>query len=378
MIIQRLKLKNWKNLRDVEIQLTERAFIVGVNAAGKSNLLDAVRFFRDLADDAGGLQQALNKRGGFLDVRNFYAPDNESVGLTVFLGSPEQNAPADWVYELEIAGVNGNFTRAEVVRERVWSGEAQSWILDWIKTPNGEIALKSRLEQPVANAPFRPMADFFQQIDFKNPNPVLSKASEVLGLKYPVPSHLGVEARLDLEDLTDSEKEAFLNLVNQVIGTWTGESRPFVKGEFDQFAWITPSHHPMEIDRTTRMLSDGTLRLISLLRSLIKSSCVLLIEEPETHLNPSVLKGLAELLYAYSLQTGRHNQLIVTTHSYDLLDNQSIGPEEVVLLVNKTEGVTAWKGSDIPQVVSLLEAGSTMAEAIFPFSQPGVKFTQQV
>ena len=58
MIISHIFLKNWRNFRTVEVDLAERTFLVGPNAAGKSNFLDALRFLRDLAKPGGGLQKA--------------------------------------------------------------------------------------------------------------------------------------------------------------------------------------------------------------------------------------------------------------------------------------------------------------------------------
>ena len=51
---RKLRLKNWKNFESVEVHLEDRMFLVGPNAAGKSNLLDALRFLRDLASVGGG------------------------------------------------------------------------------------------------------------------------------------------------------------------------------------------------------------------------------------------------------------------------------------------------------------------------------------
>lgn len=39
MYISRIKLYNWKNFHDCEVVLSERCFIVGANATGKSNFL---------------------------------------------------------------------------------------------------------------------------------------------------------------------------------------------------------------------------------------------------------------------------------------------------------------------------------------------------
>lgn len=54
MYFTRLKLKNWRNFVSVDLALGERLFITGPNASGKSNLLDAFRFLRDIAKDGGG------------------------------------------------------------------------------------------------------------------------------------------------------------------------------------------------------------------------------------------------------------------------------------------------------------------------------------
>lgn len=52
-----LRLKNWRNFRGVDVPLGERVFVIGPNACGKSNLLDAFRFLRDVAESGGGLLQ---------------------------------------------------------------------------------------------------------------------------------------------------------------------------------------------------------------------------------------------------------------------------------------------------------------------------------
>jgi recombinational DNA repair ATPase RecF len=38
----RVLLRNWRNFRDAEVALQRRAFVIGPNASGKSNLLDAL------------------------------------------------------------------------------------------------------------------------------------------------------------------------------------------------------------------------------------------------------------------------------------------------------------------------------------------------
>ena len=54
MRISKIVLKNWRNFRSAEVELGERVFLVGPNASGKSNFLDAIRFLRDVAKAGGG------------------------------------------------------------------------------------------------------------------------------------------------------------------------------------------------------------------------------------------------------------------------------------------------------------------------------------
>lgn len=73
MRFERLELKNWKNFPSVDVKLASRVFLVGPNAIGKSNLLDAIRFLRDLVLDGGGLAKAVQLRGGMKSVRSLHS-----------------------------------------------------------------------------------------------------------------------------------------------------------------------------------------------------------------------------------------------------------------------------------------------------------------
>ena len=100
MIISRLKLTNWRNFTEVDVPLRDRVFIIGPNASGKSNLLDAIRFLRDIAKrEGGGLQAAVRQRGGVRQVRSLSAHSGRGVGVEVHLSS-DADEPAEWVYRL--------------------------------------------------------------------------------------------------------------------------------------------------------------------------------------------------------------------------------------------------------------------------------------
>ncbi len=54
MRITRVSADNWRNFTSVSFPIDRRLFIVGPNAAGKSNLLDLFRFLGDIAAPGGG------------------------------------------------------------------------------------------------------------------------------------------------------------------------------------------------------------------------------------------------------------------------------------------------------------------------------------
>lgn len=96
MHFTRLKLKNWRNFRQVDLVLGERLFITGPNASGKSNLLDAFRFLRDIAKSGGGLQEAVALRGGLTKLRCLAARQDPLVEIEVELKDGQAEDATHW------------------------------------------------------------------------------------------------------------------------------------------------------------------------------------------------------------------------------------------------------------------------------------------
>ena len=114
--------------------------------------------------------------------------------------------------------------------------------------------------------------------------------------------------------------------------------------------------------------SDGTLRLIGLLWSLLEGDSLLLLEEPELSLNAAIIRTLPALIYR--LQRQRKRQVLISTHNADLLLNKGIGGEEVLLLTPDSEGTRVEIAASIEEVRYLLEAGLSVAEAVLPRTEP--------
>ena len=114
--------------------------------------------------------------------------------------------------------------------------------------------------------------------------------------------------------------------------------------------------------------SDGTLRLIGLLWSLLESDSLLLLEEPELSLNSAIVSNLPSLIYR--LQRPRKRQVILSTHSADLLSDKGIGAEEVLLMTPTPEGTQVKLASSNEQIKMLLEGGLSIADAALPLTAP--------
>jgi predicted ATPase len=87
-------------------------------------------------------------------------------------------------------------------------------------------------------------------------------------------------------------------------------------------------------------MSDGTLRALGILAALYQENqdhtpSLIGIEEPETALHPAAASALRDALQRASLRT----QVLVTSHSPDLLDDSDIESEHL-LSVTVQEGET--------------------------------------
>jgi len=114
--------------------------------------------------------------------------------------------------------------------------------------------------------------------------------------------------------------------------------------------------------------SDGTLRLIGLLWSLQESENLLLLEEPEISLNSAIVRKIPAMVHRFQKQ--RKRQVILSTHSTDLLDDRGISLNEILLLHPDPEGTKIMLTSERPEIKALLDSGMSPAEAILPRTRP--------
>ena len=187
MKVRRLTLKNWMNFRSLDsVELSDRVFVVGPNASGKSNFLDALRFLRDVARPAEvkpsgeELQKAVNDRGQLSKLRCINARKDPEVfieaELEVAIGLPR------WTYRLGFKGEGKANNRVTITREEVYHGNQMV-----LRRPDPDDAkdkdrlTQTYLEQINANSRFRDIAHFFSEITYLHLVPQLLKFGDVIG-----------------------------------------------------------------------------------------------------------------------------------------------------------------------------------------------------
>lgn len=114
--------------------------------------------------------------------------------------------------------------------------------------------------------------------------------------------------------------------------------------------------------------SDGTLRLLGLLWAILSGSGPLLLEEPELSLHPEVVRYVPQMFVRVQRRSGR--QILLSTHSTDLLRDDGIGLDEVLLLQPGEQGTSVRAAGDFKQIKNLLEGGLSLAEAVIPETSP--------
>ena len=107
---------------------------------------------------------------------------------------------------------------------------------------------------------------------------------------------------------------------------------------------------------------------MGLLWAVTESSGPLLLEEPELSLHPEVVRHIPQMFRRVQRRAGR--QIIVSSHSPDLLNDPGIGNDEVILLTTGNEGTSAQLLSRNPKAVSMRSAGIELAEILRNMTAP--------
>lgn len=340
-MLTRVVLRNYKSIASCDVKLGKLVWLVGANGSGKSNFLDALHLVRDSL--TGSLDNALNERGGISEVRRRSSghPNHFGIRIEFLLADSTAGyyafnvgAMPNGAYEIQneecvVGGIGkGPFFRLERGTLKDTSEHTFPSV-----TPD-RLALVSAS----GLSAFRPVFDALTSMGFYNLNPKLIRE-----LQKPQDGRLlksaGENIASVIGQLERNGPEA-LNIVQEylqtVVPTVHGVERVQV-GPMETLSFrqnMAGAKHPWRF--MAQNMSDGTLRALGVLVALFQgtkdySPTLVGIEEPETALHPAASSALREALFRASM----HTQIIVTSHSPDLLDDQGLSVDSILAVVSE-------------------------------------------
>lgn len=362
-------LENWRNFTRADVPLQQRMFLVGPNASGKSNFLDVFRFLRDLVSIGGGLEKAVADRGGVSRLRSLAARRYPEIVIDVRMG---ENDDTDWRYRIGI--VQDNNSRPFLKEEKVWkAGKLLLERPDQRDVDDKELLRQTHLEQINSNRSFREIAEFFNTIQYYHIVPQLIRDPErSVGRKF---DPFGGDF---LEQIASSPKrtqESRLRRIQEALRVAVPQLQeltqykddrgvPHLRAKYDH--WRSKGAWQTEAD-----FSDGTLRLMGLLWALLDGNGPLILEEPELSLHAEVASRIPQMMASIQkTQRRQARQILVSTHSSDLLREPGIAPDEVLLLRPTSSGTDIEVSGDNAEIKILLDSGLPIAEAVLPHTRP--------
>jgi len=368
MRITHLRLANWRNFKNVDASLAQRTLLFGPNASGKSNLLDAIRFLRDLAIAPGGLQHAVDLRGGMSRLRFLNSRNNNKGRVMIGISVGDDDEPHRWEYELQFGQRKGG-SRQPVVRSELVRHHGTIVLDRKVKASDDpELATQTDIEQVAQNKDFRELTRFLAGVEYLHlvPQIVRDPARGGTALRDPFGgtflTEVGQCAKRDYERRRKVMESALKIAVPQfeslerfqdTAGTW------HLVAQYANF-------RPNASSQDERDFSDGTLRLIGLLWALSDRSepkAPVLLEEPELSLHAEIVKMIPSMLAKAS--TAGRRQVIASSHGSAMLEDPALGPDEVLLLIPGAEGTEVKVAGDDPMVARLVSGGEfTVGEAV--------------
>ncbi len=360
--LRRVRIKGYKSIAHCDVRFQPLTILVGRNGSGKSNFLDALAFLRDVMEL--NLPEAVRRRGGWQAIacRTAETPSIEFEVETAFsyaagmTGSQADRLTATALYSLTLTSeaLSGPAIARESLEVSCHPGglragyELESGVLSSYRaTPESQppIALphsaalldKVRVDRPllaaVGSQPFVGLADGIRLMGFYSIHP-----DAIRRLQHPNPGQIlerdggnlasSITSIREVEEDTVERIRDYLRVINRDV-----KGFEVVRlGEYETVRFeILGEGQKAPVCFDASCMSDGTLRALAALVAAFQITgpmgpTVIGIEEPETSLHPAAMQALVDAMDEATLRT----QVILTTHSPDLLEGRGLKPEQIM------------------------------------------------
>lgn len=372
--ITRVFARNYRSIGEVDLELGAMTALVGPNGSGKSNLADVLRFIGDCA--RGPLGWAVAERQGFGALRHWAADEGARITLGVQVRS--HDGEGIWAFTLGPAEQGDGF---EVISERaLW---AERHFGDWEHERIERLLRLEEQDEAIQLSENMPGdTNFVRGSRFYHGEGVIASGKDGAphwgmvsqsALLFPALANRGLETILSaLQGV--AVYSPFPNTLRRIQGpnaarpmlaggdNWASTLRALDKarwggeivaalgklvGDIDDYrvslvggVLIPEFRHGVDPDGQGRWLgalqeSDGTVRVAAMLTALYQepNPSLLGFEEPELAVHP----GALPLLFDFLDEASTRSQILLTTHSPNLLDLLDI---EGIRVVERRDGVT--------------------------------------
>lgn len=365
--LKSIVLKRFHSIHSERIELSNPLFLVGCNGSGKSNLVDAFSFLSEASEIP--LQTVIDRRGGIHSLvtrrpgerlrpksGTWYLSSEEqdvvpTVGLRVelenLLGYEGETKTAHFAFELAmLSRYSFKILREQCIvqgKQKIWYDRRENSFesnVDFLKNFDARFVPASSL--------------FLQTIGGLYPFVIVQQFLKAMGVYSIEPGKLrnmqdpdiGTSLRADgrnatsvLLEIIGGSRDLALRISELLAAISPGMKRvfPVRQGKQLTLKFIQEWGEGKSLDFDAFSMSDGLLRALGLILAIYQPNrpTVAVIEEPEASIHPGALGVILDLLR----DAARRMQVIVTTHSPDVLDAKWIR-EQSLRIVTLENGVT--------------------------------------
>lgn len=334
----RLSLKNFLSYRTGELEFGDLVALVGPNASGKSNAVAAIKLLREIP--IHGLPTAIARRGGFDQLRHRSSGHPYDPGIRIEFQFDEQ--PVSY-YELRLRAMAGKryvvkLEQAEVyVEDKKYSFKHSDGRFLWVDHEESDEVVHANLEgirvppgQSVVSLGGPSFATYLVSTVLQGLQTVEINPARVAELQEPSSVREfepdGSNTASVFESLSSQARK---EVIDELAAVVPGITRIDVRRLADKLTFsFYQETRTGRREFLAKQMSDGTLRAFSILLAMLQPDRpeLLVIEEPEIAIHLGSLRTLVDIFKQQSEQT----QLLITTHSADIVDSLDIDSLRVV------------------------------------------------
>jgi predicted ATPase len=324
--MQRIKIKGYKSIKDLDLKLNSINILIGANGSGKSNFLSFFEFLKNVHNRT--LQEYVSLRGGTDSF--LHKGDKVTMEITTKLSFPNTNG-----YSFTLKKGENSFI---FIKEGLWYDNPYYDNPLEIASFNSESKLRFSTVQRADY--IRQYLDALEKYHFHDTgsNSPFNKESHITNDKYFLYDK-GQNLAAFLYNIYETNRITF-NMIVRTIQSIAPYFLDFVfrpnENGFIRLLW--QSKHSSTFYGVND-LSDGTIRFLALTTLFLQPNLpqTIIIDEPELGLHPSAIAKLAGMIQSASEKSC---QIIVATQSTDLISY--FRPEDIIT-VDQVNGESIFK-----------------------------------